>query len=77
VAHELAITTAYEKSFAVFRRVSKVRMTQEVLARFVPAARISMNDDQFRQQFSETARRETRGQFASPNFFRGFPLSFP
>jgi hypothetical protein len=34
VAHELVITTTDEKSFAIFRRVSKVTMSQDVVASF-------------------------------------------
>jgi hypothetical protein len=34
VAHEPALITAYENKRAIFRRVSKVPMTQEVLASF-------------------------------------------
>jgi hypothetical protein len=31
VTHELAITTAYEKSFVIFSRVSTATKTQDVL----------------------------------------------
>jgi hypothetical protein len=37
VAHELAITTADEKSLAIFRRVSKTTKSQEVLAMVNPS----------------------------------------
>ena len=36
VAHERVHTTSYEKSSAIFRRVSKVRKTHKIMTRFAP-----------------------------------------
>jgi hypothetical protein len=35
VAHELVITTADEKRFTIFRRVSKLTMSHKIMTRFV------------------------------------------